>query len=534
MRPPAFHLAAVTVALALALNACSLAGGSGGGGSDAGGGTPPDGWVQQGRLGQLGPGTESFRAEVEVDSVQRWSDRTTVELTIRSLEDEPVEMRSPQGVFGGSAELDPQSNDLHLIDPLRGHLYSQLVEDGIAPLGSVIPVDHVWEPGIEYKAAYFYPELPETTDIVTLALPGSIGEFAGLPVTDGEATAFPDESAAGEGDSVWLPVTDLSSKDAEPAASRTDLYGITEEVVQGRDQDDGRETVALRTDVLFGFDDAALDAAAESVLDDVIAETEERADPEKPPITITGHTDGVGEDDYNQELSEERADAVRDVVEESLGAGYEYEVAGEGAAHPVEEEGGDDDAWARAQNRRVEISYAYNQAADPGPASTPSAEAETSRPEPGTAPGSFHGRAGLEPVASGQGRMAEDYPVDIEVYPFYRDGAFLVARFAMTHRGPRIGELASADPEEILKGGLSGFEEFSVVDPATGTAYREARVFAGDKDLLQGVSSRGWPATGVPGTAHHAYMYVAAPPEDVTSVTFNAGPLGTFTDIPID
>ena len=51
----------------------------------------------------------------------------------------------------------------------------------------------------------------------------------------------------------------------------------------------------------------------------VAAETREKADPELPPITVVGHTDGVGGDDYNQTLSQERAEAVRDYLETELG-----------------------------------------------------------------------------------------------------------------------------------------------------------------------------------------------------------------------
>ncbi len=69
-------------------------------------------------------------------------------------------------------------------------------------------------------------------------------------------------------------------------------------------------------------------------------------------ITITGHTDARGDDDYNQQLSERRARAVADYL---IGAGLASErftVEGLGKAHPLDT--GDSDE-AHARNRRVEL-----------------------------------------------------------------------------------------------------------------------------------------------------------------------------------
>lgn len=547
-RSPTLPLIAGGVAGMLLLSACSLLPEGGGrekpdpgaaGVTKAVPEKPAGGFVNQGYLGSIGMEPEAFRAEVEIDSIQRWPDRTAVQLTLRSLEDEPVAPASSSAIFGGFPLMGPSPNDFHLIDPVGQHRYSQLVEKDVSQLGSIPAGDHVWKPGVKYKAAFFFPKLPESVGAVTLTAPGSVGEFTGVPVTDGEPTTFPSESTtgkAGKGDTVWIPVTDLS-EGAKPVAGRLDLYGVVEEAVRERRDDKGRETVALRTDVLFAFDKAELGSEAEAVLADVVAETKERADPEKPPITITGHTDGIGDDDYNQELSTERAEAVRDVLNKELGSGYEYETEGKGATEPLEEEGGDDDVWARAQNRRVEISYSFKQdtAAEP---EAPREEEEGKRsqsriaPEKAGNPGRFHGNTDIEPVATRKGKMNEGRPVDIKVFPFYRDGAYLVARFEMTNRGSRIDEYA-LEPMEAVRGGLTGFEEFAVVDPATGRSYREVEVFNGKKDTLQGASSQEWLTTGKAGVPHYAYMYVAAPPADVDEVTFNAGPLGTFENIPI-
>jgi len=69
-------------------------------------------------------------------------------------------------------------------------------------------------------------------------------------------------------------------------------------------------------------------------------------------FSVEGHTDSVGADDYNQKLSERRADAVRDYLT-SNGIGQENVVAlGMGKADPV---ASNDSAAGRQQNRRVEM-----------------------------------------------------------------------------------------------------------------------------------------------------------------------------------
>lgn len=74
-------------------------------------------------------------------------------------------------------------------------------------------------------------------------------------------------------------------------------------------------------------------------------------------IEINGHTDANGSDEYNQELSQQRAQAVADELL-ALGVDVEMTVTGHGESQPVapnyNEDGSDDEAGQR-QNRRVEI-----------------------------------------------------------------------------------------------------------------------------------------------------------------------------------
>jgi len=69
-------------------------------------------------------------------------------------------------------------------------------------------------------------------------------------------------------------------------------------------------------------------------------------------IEVAGHTDSVGTDAYNQQLSERRANAVAGYLS-SRGVGQQRMiVVGAGETHPIAT---NDTEAGRAQNRRVEI-----------------------------------------------------------------------------------------------------------------------------------------------------------------------------------
>jgi len=69
-------------------------------------------------------------------------------------------------------------------------------------------------------------------------------------------------------------------------------------------------------------------------------------------VAVEGHTDSVGSDDYNQQLSEHRAQSVRDYfVQQGIPAGT-IEARGFGKTEPIAT---NDTAEGRQQNRRVEL-----------------------------------------------------------------------------------------------------------------------------------------------------------------------------------
>lgn len=105
--------------------------------------------------------------------------------------------------------------------------------------------------------------------------------------------------------------------------------------------------------VLFDFDQSTLRADATSTLTAVATVLDQIG---APQAIVSGHTDSIGSDAYNQELSEERARSVVADLE-SRGVTALLQAEGYGETRPVapNEINGADNPAGRQLNRRVEI-----------------------------------------------------------------------------------------------------------------------------------------------------------------------------------
>lgn len=92
------------------------------------------------------------------------------------------------------------------------------------------------------------------------------------------------------------------------------------------------EKVAINTDVLFEFDSATLLPGGKKKLDEV-ADNAQGADVDK--VVIVGHADRIGSDQYNQQLSEKRAEAVRIYLAQKGADEQRIEAEGRGKSEPV-------------------------------------------------------------------------------------------------------------------------------------------------------------------------------------------------------
>ena len=106
----------------------------------------------------------------------------------------------------------------------------------------------------------------------------------------------------------------------------------------------------LIPDVLFEFDKGVLNPNFYPRLQNIVKVLEQRP---FRRLEIIGHTDGLGSVEYNQQLSEQRAQAVANYLFGHLQLTAEkVKTSGEGAARPVST---NQTAAGRQQNRRVEI-----------------------------------------------------------------------------------------------------------------------------------------------------------------------------------
>jgi outer membrane protein OmpA-like peptidoglycan-associated protein len=110
-----------------------------------------------------------------------------------------------------------------------------------------------------------------------------------------------------------------------------------------------------KSGVNFAFDSSDLTAEAKKNLDAVAEVFNEFPDTE---LMIEGHTDSVGNDDYNMKLSKRRADAVAAYIGSKGVAAKRFKVTGFGETRPIADNSTKE---GQAKNRRVEIGVAANQ-----------------------------------------------------------------------------------------------------------------------------------------------------------------------------
>jgi outer membrane protein OmpA-like peptidoglycan-associated protein len=148
----------------------------------------------------------------------------------------------------------------------------------------------------------------------------------------------------------------LAGCKSEPPPDVEDLLAKELEQQGLLSRKDERGLVLYLPDVLFEFDRADLTESARTKIH-AVAEIVVRLAPERT-LSIEGHSDAVGTEEYNLDLSLRRARSV----EQELGQGgvlpEKMRTVGLGERFPVAPNRtaeGRDDPTGRAQNRRVEV-----------------------------------------------------------------------------------------------------------------------------------------------------------------------------------
>ncbi len=193
-----------------------------------------------------------------------------------------------------------------------------------------------------------------------------IAEFNGCPDTDGDG--IPDskdecpkepEDVDGFEDEDGCPDPD---NDKDGILDINDQCPDEAEVINGNEDEDGcpdegaskvrvtEEKIEILEKVFFDYDKATIQGRSFDVLNQVGSVL--KANPQILKIRIEGHTDSKGSDDYNKELSQKRAEAVKAyLVARGVDEGRLVPV-GYGEEKPIED---NSTKAGRSINRRVEF-----------------------------------------------------------------------------------------------------------------------------------------------------------------------------------
>lgn len=107
--------------------------------------------------------------------------------------------------------------------------------------------------------------------------------------------------------------------------------------------------VHFDSDVLFAVNSATIDGDGRDTLEDVAAVLDEY---KKTAVVVQGHTDSTGSEEHNQELSERRANSVRNYLVSRGVDADRLAAIGMGEGYPV---ASNDSESGRQENRRVDI-----------------------------------------------------------------------------------------------------------------------------------------------------------------------------------
>jgi outer membrane protein OmpA-like peptidoglycan-associated protein len=143
----------------------------------------------------------------------------------------------------------------------------------------------------------------------------------------------------------------VQARERETQHAQSELASARQELQALQAKQTDRGMVMTLSDVLFDTGRSTLKPGADRDLDRLAQALKDNSNTR---VMIEGHTDSVGSDSYNEELSQRRAQAVADALRMRGVASDRYEAKGLGKSFPV---ASNDTNAGRQQNRRVEIVF---------------------------------------------------------------------------------------------------------------------------------------------------------------------------------
>ncbi|MET9711095.1 OmpA family protein [Nocardiopsis alba] len=426
---------------------------------------------------------------------------------------------------------------IRMVDPLSGEVLRVLEneDNNGEPYGTYFVEGDPFMPtheGLATPMRRYFPAPSEEVETLTFTGAG-LGYVPGVPVTYvDEFTEAPEPNVYDYidpetwerqelPDEIFYP-DDVPEPGLDVTADRQSMESFVDSPVSSTTRAGDQETIALHSDNMFEVDEAEpTDEAAETIRQAAASLRENLA--EGTEITVIGHTDGTGDDAYNQNLSQERAEAALALLESELGDGFSLSTEGRGSDELLAEEGGDDDEEARARNRRVELFYEV-----PLEARDSEGEGLDSAQRHVAGPAAYFEE--MEPHTT-----VSDDDIDLNVYPLVRDGAYLFQMVGFQNSTLNDLEADLDGDESALPGSPAQYAEgtmggFRLEEPDSGLIRYVIRIRTADdeyEDFADQIH------TLSPGEEYLALAVFPAPAADVSEMTLYAGAFGEIPGVPI-
>ncbi|WP_236700628.1 OmpA family protein [Allosalinactinospora lopnorensis] len=272
--------------------------------------------------------------QFEINSLERLGEDTVrLNLAASNIGDERIQFLDLVTAPAGNSST---PDGINLIDTKNGKRHFPLMKtDGEECLCSTWRGEATIQPGEKKDIWVAFPAPPEDVTAMTVATSAS-PDILDIPLTEGEQED-----------------TDISDAPVEEPKILS-LSTIQEDIDgdSARDESGNETSIMLSSDVLFDTNKSELTSEADDTLEQV---AQEIGDSSATTAEIDGYTDNTGNDSVNNPLSEERAESVKEKLEELVTRdGISYETAGHGSSDPV---GNNDTKEGREKNRRVTITF---------------------------------------------------------------------------------------------------------------------------------------------------------------------------------